>query len=74
MHGLLSGSISVVFMWVPIHVGLAGNLEADIAVKVALLVVSYLAVPHSDHNSLIDTRALNSGNYVGILKLRTNWL
>jgi len=33
VHGLLSGDISVVFMWVPSHVELAGNLVADIAVQ-----------------------------------------
>jgi len=37
MRDLLSGGISIVFMWVPSHVGLAGNLVADIAAKAALL-------------------------------------
>jgi len=33
VHGLLSLGIKVVFMWVPSHVGLAGNSAADTAAK-----------------------------------------
>jgi len=33
VHGLLSDGSSVVFMWIPGHVGLAGNSVADIAAK-----------------------------------------
>jgi len=59
MHGLLSGGTSVVFMWVPSHVELAGYLAADIAAKVAqLLPVSNFTVPYSDYNSQVRTRAL----------------
>jgi len=36
-HGLLSGDTSVVFMLAPSHVGLAGNLAADIAAKAVLI-------------------------------------
>jgi ribonuclease HI len=55
VHGLLSRSTAdVVFMWVPSHVGLAGNTAADTAAKASLtLPVSNLTVPHSDYNSLI---------------------
>jgi len=35
--GILSGGTSVVFIWVPSRVGLAGNSAADIATKAALL-------------------------------------
>jgi len=35
VHGLLSDGTSVVFMWVPGHVGLAGNLLSDNAAKAA---------------------------------------
>jgi len=60
VHGSLSVGISVVFMWVPSHVGLAGNSAADIAAKAAqLLQVSNLTIPHSDCNSLIRTKAIN---------------
>jgi len=47
----------VAFMWIPSHVGLAGN--SGIAAEAALLVsVSNLTVPHSEYNSLIHTQAL----------------
>jgi len=59
VHGIISDGSSVVFMWVPGHVGLAGNLAADSAAKDALLLpVSSLTVPHSDYKSLIRIQAL----------------
>jgi len=52
VHGLLSGGVSVVFMRVHSHVGLAGNSVVDVAAKAAfLLPVFKLTVPHSDYNS-----------------------
>jgi len=55
VHGLLSGhsgGTSVDFMWVPSHVGLAGNSAADSATKAALLLpVSTLTAPHSDYKT-----------------------
>jgi len=59
VHGLISNGSSVLFMWVPGHVGLAGNLVADSAAKAVLLLpVSTLTVPHSDYISLIRIQAL----------------
>jgi len=57
VHGLISDGSSVVFMWVPGHVGLPGNSAADSAAKAALLLES-LTVPHSDYKSLIRIQAL----------------
>jgi len=59
VHGLMSDGSSVVFMWVPGYVGLAGNSAADSAAKAALLPpVSSLTVHHSDNKSLIPIQAL----------------
>ena len=54
---LLSGA-RLVFMWVPSHVGLAGNSAADTAAFL-LIPVSNLALPYSDYFPLIRTHALN---------------
>jgi len=59
VHGLISDGSSVVFMWVPGLVGLAGNSAADSAAKDALLLpVSSLTDPYSDYKSLIRLQAL----------------
>jgi len=59
VHGLISHGASVVFMWVPSHVGLAGKSVADSAAKAALLLpVSNLTVPHSDYKLLIHIQVL----------------
>ena len=54
VHVLLSRGAKVAFMWVPSHVGLAGNSAAGIAGKAALLLpISNLPVPPSDFSPLI---------------------
>jgi len=59
VYGLILDGSSVVFMWVPGHVGLADNSAADSSAKAALLLpVSSLAVPHSDYKSLIRIQSL----------------
>jgi len=59
MHGLISDSTSVVFMWDPSHDGLADNSAADSAAKAAILLpVFSVTVLHSDNKSLIRIQAL----------------
>jgi len=73
VHVLISDGSSVVFMWVPGHVGLAGNSAADSAAEDALfLAVSSLTVTHSDYKSLIRLQTLRQWNYIGTVKLRTS--
>ena len=56
---LLSGA-RLVFVWVPRHVGLAGNSATDTAAKAALFMpISNLTLPYSDYFPLIRTLALN---------------
>jgi len=59
VHYLISDGSSVVFVWVPGHVGLAGNSVADSAAKAALLLPGFsLTVPHSEYKSFIRIPAL----------------
>ena len=58
VHVLLSRGAQVAFMWVPCHVGLAGNSAADIAAKTSLLPISNLPVPPSDFCFLIRSHSL----------------
>ena len=61
---LLLSNHKVVFMWVPSHIGLAGNSAADIAAKAALLLpVSNLPVPHSDYFYPIRSLSLKHWQY-----------
>jgi len=82
VHCLISDGSSVVFMWVPGHVGLAGNSAADSAVKAALLLpVSNLTVSYSDYKLLIRIQALRqwqlrwnseTENKLHLIELRMN--
>ena len=54
VHVLLSRGAKVAFMWVPSHVGLAGNSSADIAAKAALLLpISNLPVHYLTFGLLV---------------------
>jgi hypothetical protein len=60
IHRLLLVGVELVFIWVPSHIGLAGNSAADIAAKAALLLpISNLALPHTDYSPLIETYVLS---------------
>jgi hypothetical protein len=75
VQGLISGGISFVSMWVPSHVGLAGDSSADISAEAALLLpVSNLTVAHSDYNSHIRTRALKQWQLRWNSEIESNYM
>ena len=54
IHKMLLAGATLVFMWVPSHVGLAGHSAADTAAKAAVLLpISNLTLPYSDYFPLI---------------------
>jgi hypothetical protein len=56
VHKLVTLGYSIHFIWVPSHIGIAGNAAADAAANAALnLQLSMLTVPYSDFKSLINT-------------------
>ena len=60
IHKMLLTGATLVFLWVPSHVGLAGNSAADTAAKAAVLMpISSLTLPYSDYLPLIRTHVLN---------------
>lgn len=60
VHKLIITGTYVVFIWLPSHVGIQGNTDADTAAKAALsLPVSGRKVPHTDFKPLIQSYALN---------------
>ena len=59
IHKLLHAGATIVFIWVPSHVGLAGNSAADTAAKAAVLMpLSNLTLPYSDYFPMIRTHVL----------------
>ena len=59
VHVLLSRDAQVAFIWVPSHVGLAGNSAADIAAQASLLLpISNPPVPPSDSCGLMRSLSL----------------
>ena len=60
IHKILLAGATLVFIWVPGHVGLTGNSAADAAAKAAeLMPISILTLPYSDYFPLIRTHVLN---------------
>ena len=58
VHYLLSAGRNIVFMWLPSHVGLAGNVAVDAAAKAALaLAPTPSVIPYSDLKPVIDSYA-----------------
>ena len=54
IHRLIVDGKQLVFMWLPSHAGLAGNVSADAAAKAALnLAESQTPVPYSDFYPLV---------------------
>ena len=59
IHEMLLVGATLVFIWVPSHVGLAGNSAADTAAKAAVLMpISNLTLTYSDYFPLIRTHVL----------------
>jgi ribonuclease HI len=56
LHQKLNSKNSIIFIWVPSHIGIAGNTAADATAKAALnLSISNTLVPHSDFKPLISS-------------------
>jgi len=56
LHQLIASGKRVIFIWLPSHTGLAGNVSVDAAAKAALnLAESQTPVPFSDFYPLINT-------------------
>lgn len=56
LHTLITAGTSIIFVWLPSHVGIKGNSRADTAAKAALsLQISKREVPHTDFKPLINS-------------------
>jgi hypothetical protein len=54
VHKLLSSGLKISFVWVPSHIGIAGNTAADATAKAALSLQLYeTTVPYSDFKPLV---------------------
>jgi hypothetical protein len=54
VHKLLSSGLKISFVWVPSHIGIAGNTAADATAKAALnLQLCETTVPYSDFKPLV---------------------
>ena len=71
IHEMLLSGGRLVFMWVPGHVGLAGNSAADTAAKATLLMpVSNLTLHYCDYFPQNRTHALNQWQSSWSLEIR----
>ena len=60
LHELLSTGVCITFVWVPSHIGIAGNSAADATTKAALcLEISNSLIPYSDLKPLITSHLNN---------------
>ena len=55
VHNLLSTGKIIMFVWLPSHVGIHGNTDADVAAKTALNAApDNITVPHTDFWQQVD--------------------
>jgi hypothetical protein len=60
LHELLSTGVCITFVWVPSHIGIAGNTAADAMAKAGLcLQISNSLIPYSDLKPLITSHLNN---------------
>ena len=60
LHRLITAGTDIIFIWLPSHVGIPGNVKADSAAKAALsLPISNHKVPYTDFKPLISSYLLS---------------
>ena len=73
-NDLLSCGKTLIFCWIPSHIGIPGNERADLAAKSALdLPVSDIKVPSSDSKYIIKRYCHNRGESIIDLPGRRYW-